>query len=57
MLTVIKKGIAKEQLELLWKELNTRKARKSLDAWKHCGVLALEEDALSIQKRLRDEWE
>ena len=57
MLTVIKKGLAGEQLELLWKELNTRKAPKSLDAWKHCGLLALEEDVLSIQKRLRDEWE
>ncbi len=30
---------------------------KSVDTKKYCGVLKLKEDALSIQKRLRDEWE
>ncbi|HAN79238.1 MAG TPA: hypothetical protein DCQ31_16460 [Bacteroidales bacterium] len=30
---------------------------KKFDAWKYCGTIKLTEDPLTIQKRLRDEWE
>ena len=33
------------------------KRKQGLDAYEYCGTLKLKEDALAIQKRLRDEWE
>lgn len=56
MVTVIKKGASKRSIEHSIKMLLV-KGRKGFDAKKFCGVLKLEEDALAIQKRLRDEWE
>ena len=56
MVTVIKKGANKkviaERLESLGK-----KPKKGFTAHQFCGMLPLEEDALAIQRRLRDEWE
>lgn len=37
--------------------LADRQAKKGFDAKKFCGILKAEEDALVIQKRLRDEWD
>lgn len=36
--------------------LSQRKGKKGFDAKKFCGALKFNEDALVIQKRLRDEW-
>ena len=36
--------------------LAIRQTKKSFDAKKFCGVLKVNEDALVIQQRLRDEW-
>jgi len=36
--------------------LANRQSKKSFDAKKFCGALRVDEDALVIQKRLRDEW-
>jgi hypothetical protein len=36
--------------------LADRQNKKKFDAKKFCGVLKVDEDALDIQKRLRDEW-
>jgi len=36
--------------------LADRQTKKGFDAKKFCGVLRVEEDALVIQQRLRDEW-
>lgn len=56
MVTVIKSGANKQiiakRLETLYKA-----PKKGFDAKKFCGILKLEEDPLTIQKRLRDEWE
>lgn len=52
----IKQGTSKKVIAERFKKLYNR-GRKGFDASKFCGVLKLEEDALSIQKRLRDEWE
>jgi hypothetical protein len=54
MVTVIKKGSDKKQIE---DALSKMKSRKKFDAYKYCGVVALKEDPLAIQKRMRDEWE
>ncbi len=37
--------------------LANRQVKKKFDAMKFCGVLKVNEDALAIQKRLRDEWD
>jgi hypothetical protein len=36
--------------------LESRQQKKKFDAKKFCGVLKTDEDALVIQRRLRDEW-
>ncbi len=54
MVTVIKKGFNKKELE---KALTNLKSKKKFDAYKYCGVIKLKEDPLKIQNRMRDEWE
>ncbi len=54
MVTIIKKGIKKEDFD---KKLSSFKSKKGFDAHKHCGIIRLKEDPLTIQKRMRDEWE
>ncbi|MGZ5242885.1 MAG: hypothetical protein ACXWEY_09300 [Bacteroidia bacterium] len=54
MVTIIKKGIAKKDIEKIFREV---KPRKKLDAKKYSGIIKLGEDPLEIQKKLRDEWE
>jgi len=36
--------------------LSKRQVKKKFDAKKFCGALKVDEDALVIQRRLRDEW-
>jgi len=56
MVMTIKKGSSKKVITQRLSELyNTVKV--GFEASKFCGVLKQEEDALSIQKRLRNEWE
>ncbi|GAA4927352.1 hypothetical protein [Mucilaginibacter defluvii] len=40
----------------LKKALADRKVVKKFDAQKFCGVLKTDEDGLTIQKKLRNEW-
>ena len=56
MVMTIKQGTNKKEITKRLTALYNR-TRKGFDARKFCGVLQLEEDALAIQKRLRDEWE
>jgi hypothetical protein len=56
MVLVLKKGASKKEIEAVTQKLSKVRRRKQFDAYKHCGVLKLKEDALAIQKRLRDEW-
>jgi hypothetical protein len=57
MVLVLNKGATKKQMELLNKKISRIPSAKKLDAKKYCGVIKLKEDPLSIQKRLRNEWE
>jgi hypothetical protein len=58
MVTTIKKGASKKEIQALFKELESKKkSRKGFEAHKFCGVVKFKEDAINIQKKMRDEWE
>ena len=54
MVTVIKKGEDKISIQ---KALKSVRVRKGINAFKYCGKVKLNEEPLTIQKNLRDEWE
>jgi len=57
MVLVLKKGASKKEIEAIEKKLYQEKPSAGFNAKKYNGVLSLSEDALSIQLKLRDEWE
>lgn len=58
MVTVIKKGISKEEVQKILSDSGSNTSvSKSFNAKKYCGKVKFKQDALDIQKRLRDEWE
>lgn len=54
MVTIIKKGTSKITILKLLKKMNTG---KGLDAFRFCGIIGIKDDALAIQKQLRNEWD
>ena len=54
MKTIIRQ---KEDSKLAHKTLSKALENKGVNTRKHCGVIRLEEDPTTIQKRMRDEWE
>ncbi|WP_423146670.1 hypothetical protein [Rubrolithibacter danxiaensis] len=54
MVTILKKGTRKEDIE---KTLSNLKGRKKFDAYKYCGAIRLKESPLEIQKAMRNEWQ
>lgn len=57
MVLVLKRGATKKEIEALEKKLYKEKASTGFNAKKYNGVMKLKEDPLTIQKRLRNEWE
>jgi len=58
MVTTIKRGATKAEIQSLFEKLESHSTKsKGFDAHKFCGTVKFNEDALEIQKRLRDEWE
>jgi len=57
MVTIIKQGSTEAIINELLVKLFEKKKTKGIDAKKYCGILKLKEDALTIQKQMRDEWE
>ncbi|MEM9339368.1 MAG: hypothetical protein AAGA66_11615 [Bacteroidota bacterium] len=57
MMKVLKKGATKESIKKVSKEISERPSKKGFNAQEFCGLLKLDEDALVIQKRMRDEWD
>jgi hypothetical protein len=57
MKLVLKSGATKKQIETIDKKLNNRKTSGGFNAKKYNGVLNLSEDPLTIQLKLRNEWE
>lgn len=54
MVLVLKKGASKKEIESIEKKL---KNKAGVDVVKYCGLVKFKEDALTIQKRLRNEWQ
>lgn len=57
MVTTIKRGATKDEIQSVFKKIASRSAKRGgFDAYKFCGTVKFNDDALEIQKRLRDEW-
>lgn len=54
MVTVIKKGSSRTLIKRLVQKLQVN---RGVDVRKYAGVIKLKEHPLTIQKKLRDEWE
>jgi len=54
MVTVIKKGL---DIKKLAKLLDKAMKFEGVDTHKFCGQIKVKEDPLTIQKRMRNEWE
>jgi len=57
MVLLLKNGASKKEIEAIEKKLNRGKTSSGFNAKKYNGVLSLKEDPLTIQLKLRDEWE
>jgi hypothetical protein len=57
MVLVLKKGAGKKEIEAIEKKLYKQKSPTGFNAKKYNGILKLKEDPLTIQKKLRNEWE
>ncbi|MGC4128270.1 MAG: hypothetical protein QM564_01640 [Bergeyella sp.] len=57
MVATLKKGDDKKNMLKMLEKLTKSRKRKKVDIHKYCGVIKLKEDALSIQKKMRDEWD
>jgi len=57
MVTAIKKGATKAEIDKALKKLENSPNRKRFDAKKFCGTVKFDEDGLTLQKRWRDEWQ
>jgi hypothetical protein len=58
MVTTIKKGATKEEIQALFEKMTKdSNIKKGFDAYKYCGKVKFKDDGLKIQKRLRNEWE
>lgn len=58
MVTTIKRGATKTEIQSLFETLEGYLDKgKGFDAYKFCGTVKFNEDAMEIQKRLRNEWE
>jgi len=53
MVLTVKKGMNKKKLDEVLRNL---KQTKQLDAKRHLGKVKWDEDGLSYQKKIRDEW-
>jgi hypothetical protein len=58
MVTTIKRGATKAEIRSVFEKLESHtNSKRGFDAHKFCGTVKFNEDALEIQRRLRDEWE
>ena len=58
MVVTIKKGATLEEMKEIEKKIfSTEKVKKGFDAKKYNVTVKFEEDAMTIQKKLRNEWE
>jgi len=57
MITTIKKGISKEKIKILFEKLATNSnSCRGFDAYNFRDAVKYNEEAMEIQKQLKDEW-
>ena len=56
MVTTLKKGATKNNIKSILEKLAKESKPKGINAYKYCGKITLKEDALILQKELRNEW-
>ena len=57
MVLVLKKDASTEEINSIREKLGKKHKATGVDTKKFCGTIKLKEDPMSIQKKLRDEWE
>ena len=57
MTVILNKKIDKKEFQKILKSLASKNDVKGVDTLKHCGVIKLKKDPLTIQKEMRNEWE
>ena len=57
MKVVLKSGATKDEIEELERILYKKKNSGGFNAKKYNGIIRIKEDALTMQKKLRGEWE
>lgn len=57
MVLTLKKGASKKEIEAIEQKLYKEKNSGGFDAKKYNGVISLSESPLTIQSKLRNEWE
>jgi hypothetical protein len=57
MVKILKKGASKKSFQTIMESISTVSKSKGVEVYKYVGKIRLKEDALSIQKQLRDEWQ
>lgn len=56
MVTIIKKTAKKREIKKILSSVKPQRINKPFKASLYCGKVKYNEDALTIQKKLRDEW-
>ena len=56
MITVLKQGATKTRIKKILEQIKKDLKPKGVDAYRFLGKIKLKEDALRIQKKLRNEW-
>ncbi len=57
MVTTLKRGATKKSIRQILHKLAQEIKPKGVDVFAYCGKIKLQKDALTIQKKLRNEWE
>jgi hypothetical protein len=57
MVLVLKKGATEKEMQIIRKKLQKMSGKTGVDLDKYSGILKLKEDPLTIQRKLRDDWE
>jgi len=57
MILILKQGATKKRIKIILDNLAKERKHKGVDVYKYCGKIKLKEDALEIQKGLRNEWQ
>ena len=56
MVAILKQGATKEYIQKLLDKITKEMHPTGVNTQKYCGTIKLKDDALTVQKRMRDEW-